>query len=277
MADLSKFAGYLSPLNVSVTDATLQHIESFILALYDVGIAIRSQHRILSGLRSFYRYLLTEEMIKVDPTELLDMPKLPKHLPEVLSVDEVDAMIAAVNMTKKEGQRNRAIIETIFSCGLRVSEVVNMLLSDIFVAERYIRVRGKGSKERLVPISDSALAEIDLWLEERAALSVKSGEDDYLFLNRRGRHLTRQMIFYVIREAAERAGIEKEISPHTLRHSFATELLKGGADLRFIQALLGHEDIATTEIYTHLDTSMLRQAIEQCHPRNILYKAHEDN
>ena len=277
LSDLGKFINYLRPLQVALPDADVSHLENFIRLLTEVGIAPRSQHRIISGLRAFYRFLLTDGQIEVDPTEMLDMPKLGKHLPDVLSLDEVDALLSGVDMTKKEGQRNRAIIETLFACGLRVSELVTLCLSDLFPSNHYLRVTGKGRKDRLIPISDSALQEINLWLDDRASLPVKAGEEDYLFLNRRGAHLTRVMVFYVIKEAAERAGITKTISPHTLRHSFATELLKGGADLRIIQVLLGHEDIATTEIYTHLDRSMLHEAIEQHHPRNIHHAHHEDH
>ncbi len=272
LSDLEKLIAFLEPIHVALPDAEEQHIQQFIHALGEVGIATRSQHRILSGLRAFYRFLLLDGQIDTDPTELIEMPKLPKHLPDVLSLEEVDRLLAAVDMSKNEGQRNRAIIETLFACGLRVSELTTLRLSDIFPMEHYMRVFGKGRKERLVPISDSALQEIDLWLDDRAKLPVKAGEEDYLFLNRRGAHLTRQMIFIMIRDTAQRAGIQKDISPHTLRHSFATELLKGGADLRVIQVMLGHEDIATTEIYTHLDSTMLHEAIENHHPRNLRNK-----
>ena len=275
MADLGKLIDFLRPLHVALPNVQTSQLEDFLHLLSELGIATRSQHRILSGIRAFYRYLLIEGQVETDPTELIDMPKLPQHLPDVLSLEEVDALLAAVDMSKKEGQRNRAIIETLFACGLRVSELVNLHLSDLYRSEHFLRIVGKGRKERLVPISDSALQEIDLWLDERAQWPAKVGEDDYLFLNRRGAHLTRQMIFIMIRDAAQRAGIQKDISPHTLRHSFATELLKGGADLRVIQVMLGHEDIATTEIYTHLDTSMLREAIVQHHPRNIQYAQHQ--
>lgn len=268
MADLAKLVSFIEPYDITLQAVQSHHLESFVVALSDVGISARSQRRIMSGIRSFYRFLLLEGEITVDPTELLDMPKLPNTLPDVLSLQEVDRLIEAVDMAKKEGQRNRAIIETMFSCGLRVSELVTLKQSDLFLQDHCLRIVGKGRKERLVPISDKALMEIDLWLDDRAELPVKAGEEDYLFLNRRGVHLTRQMIFLLIQQTARRAGITKTISPHTLRHSFATELLKGGADLRIIQVLLGHEDIATTEIYTHLDTTMLHEAIKQCHPRN---------
>ena len=223
-------------------------------------------------MRSFYRYLVTDGYIKDDPTELLPSPQIGEHLPEYLSVEEVDMLEAAIDLSKWEGQRNKAIIETLFSCGLRVTELVNLKISQIFEEDKFIRVLGKGRKERLVPISDRALKEIHLWYIDRNLMKIKPGEEDYVFLNRRGAHLTRVMILIMIKNAAQDAGIKKTISPHTLRHSFATALLKGGADLRVIQALLGHEDIGTTEIYTHIETSDLRDAILYHHPRNIRHR-----
>jgi integrase/recombinase XerD len=228
-----------------------------------------SQARILSGVRSFYRFLLLDGYIENDPTELLESPRLGEHLPEVLSTKEVDQLEASIDLSKKEGQRNLAIIEVLFSCGLRVSELVNLKLSDLYLQEGYIRVVGKGNKERLVPISEKAIRELGNWFYDRNEMVIKPGEQDYVFLNRRGAHLTRTMILIMIKRQAVEAGIKKTISPHTLRHSFATALLEGGADLRAIQSMLGHEDIGTTEIYTHLDTTTLREEILNHHPRNI--------
>ncbi|SFF86542.1 site-specific tyrosine recombinase XerD [Prevotella sp. KH2C16] len=253
-----------SPLNLQLED-----LEKFAVLLHERGIGASSQARILSGVRSFYRFLLQDGYLEKDPTELLDSPRLGEHLPEVLSVEEVDRMEAAIDLSKREGQRNKAIIEVLFSCGLRVSELVNLKLSQLYFDERFVRVLGKGNKERLVPISQKAVKELQLWFADRVHLYIKPGEEDYVFLNRRGRHLTRTMILIMIKCTARDAGIHKTISPHTLRHSFATALLKGGADLRAIQAMLGHEDISTTEIYTHIDTTTLREEILQHHPRNI--------
>ena len=237
--------------------------------MHDLGITASSQARILSGIRSLYRFLVLDGYLKDDPTELLESPKTGDHLPEVLSTKEVDILESVIDTTTKEGVRNRAIIEVLFSCGLRVSELVNLKISNLYIEERYVRVLGKGSKERLVPISDKAIDELEKWFEVRKyEIKVKPGEEDYVFLNRRGSHLTRTMILIMIKEYAVMAGIKKTISPHTLRHSFATSLLEGGADLRAIQAMLGHESISTTEIYTHIDTTTLRQEILEHHPRN---------
>jgi integrase/recombinase XerD len=237
--------------------------------LFDLGISTRSQARILSGVRSFYRFLELDGYIDNDPSELLESPTQDKHLPEVLSLKEVDMLEASIDLSKWEGQRNKAIIEVLFSCGLRVSELVNLTLSHLYLDEQYVRVVGKGSKERLVPISEKAIQELRNWFIDRNMMTnIKKGEEDYVFLNRRGAHLTRTMILIMIKQQAIEAGIKKTISPHTLRHSFATALLEGGADLRVIQALLGHEKIATTEIYTHIDMSTLRQEIQLHHPRS---------
>jgi integrase/recombinase XerD len=219
--------------------------------------------------RSFFRFLQLDGFRDDDPTELLESPQIGDHLPEVLSLEEVDRLEASIDLSKWEGHRNRAIIEVLFSCGLRVSELVNLKLSDLYIEEEFVKVLGKGSKERLVPISKKAIRELDFWFDGRSHMNIKPGEEDYVFLNRRGAHLTRTMILIMIKHQAEVAGIQKTISPHTLRHSFATALLEGGADLRVIQALLGHESIGTTEIYTHIDTSMLRQEILEHHPRNM--------
>lgn len=270
--DLRFLLEYAEQNDLTLTEMKLENLENFSASLHDRGVSARSQARILSGVRSFYRFLVLDDYIKDDPTELLVSPQIGQHLPEYLTVEEVDMMEGAIDLSKWEGQRNKAIIETLFSCGLRVSELVNLKKSDIFEQEKFIRVLGKGNKERLVPISDKALREINLWYFDRNLMKIKPGEEDYVFLNRRGAHLTRTMILIMIKNTARDAGIKKTISPHTLRHSFATALLKGGADLRVIQALLGHEDIGTTEIYTHLETSDLREAILEHHPRNIKWK-----
>ena len=245
-------------------------MRNFVAALVDIGISARSQSRILSGVRTFYTFLILDGYIEDDPTELLEWPKIGEHLPEVLSVEEVDRLEQACDLSKWEGQRNRTIIEVLFSCGLRVSELINLRLSDLFLDEKFIRVMGKGKKERLVPISESAVKELQYWFMDRNLMKIKPGEEDFVFLNRRGGHLTRMMIFTIVRRLAEAAGIEKTISPHTLRHSFATALLEGGANLRAIQDMLGHERISTTQIYTHIDMHTLREEILEHHPRNLL-------
>lgn len=269
--DVDKLLRYLAGEQVPVTDVTLEQLEHFAASVSDLGIGARSLARILSGVRQFYRFLVLDGYMEADPTELLESPKQPDHLPEVLSTAEVDLLEQAVDLTKWEGHRNRAIIEVLFSCGLRVSELTHLKLSDLYRDEQFVRVMGKGSKERLVPISPRALDELDCWFADRNVMKIKPGEEDYVFLNRRGHHLTRTMILIMIKRYAVEAGIRKTISPHTLRHSFATSLLEGGADLRAIQAMLGHESIGTTEIYTHIDTSTLRQEILEHHPRNIRY------
>ncbi|WP_455093890.1 site-specific tyrosine recombinase XerD [Prevotella histicola] len=272
MRDLDKLVRYLAAEQVHVTEVKLEQLEHFAASISDLGIGPRSLARILSGVRQFYRFLVLDGYMEDDPTELLESPKQPNHLPEVLSTAEVDLLEQAIDLSKWEGHRNRAIIEVLFSCGLRVSELINLKLSNLYVDEQFIRVMGKGSKERLVPISPRALEELNYWFSMRNEMSIKPGEEDYVFLNRRGHHLTRTMILIMIKRYAAEAGIKKTISPHTLRHSFATSLLEGGADLRAIQAMLGHESIGTTEIYTHIDTSTLRQEILEHHPRNIQYK-----
>lgn len=266
--DLRKLLDYLTATGKKPTDVVLEDLQQFTAALHDLGVRPASQCRILSGVRSFFRYLQLDGYRDDDPTELLESPQTGEHLPEVLSVAEVDMLEGAIDLSKWEGQRNRAIIEVLFSCGLRVSELVNLRLSDLYIEEQYIRVMGKGSKERLVPISGRALHELRLWFIDRNTMNIKPGEQDYVFLNRRGAHLTRTMILIMIKRLALEAGITKTISPHTLRHSFATALLEGGADLRIIQEMLGHESIGTTEIYTHVDMSSLRRAIIEHHPRN---------
>ena len=267
--DLLHLQNYCLTEGKALLDITLDDLQHFAATLHEVGIGPSSQARILSGIRSFYRFLLLDGFIENDPTELLESPHLGEHLPEVLSTAEIDQIEASIDLSKWEGHRNRAIIEVLFSCGLRVSELVTLKLSDLFLDEGYVRIFGKGSKERLVPISNRAIHELNLWFDDRKHMRIKPGEEDFVFLNRRGAHLTRVMIFIMLRQQAELAGIKKVISPHTLRHSFATALLEGGADLRVIQALLGHESIGTTEIYTHIDTTALREAIIEHHPRNL--------
>ena len=274
--DLRYLLQFLKTKDLNVLDVKLENLEEFSASLHDRGVTARSQARILSGIRSFYRFLVIDDYLQDDPTELLPMPQIGEHLPEYLSVEEVDMLEQAIDLQKWEGQRNKAIIEVLFSCGLRVTELVMLKMSDIFEEEKFIRVLGKGSKERLVPISNTALQQIHYWYIDRNQMKIKPGEEDYVFLNRRGTHLTRTMILIMIKDAAKVAGIKKTISPHTLRHSFATALLKGGADLRVIQALLGHEDLGTTEIYTHLETSDLREAILEHHPRNIKYREEQE-
>ena len=267
--DLLKLVNYLEQDDKRLLDVQLADLQHFAASLHDIGIHPRSQCRILSGVRSFFRFLELEGYRDDDPSELLESPVLGEHLPEVLSAEEVDMLENSIDLSKWEGHRNRAIIEVLFSCGLRVSELVNLKLSDLFLKENYVRVMGKGSKERLVPISPRAIKELDYWFMDRRVMKIKPGEEDYVFLNRRGAHLTRVMILIMIKQQAEAAGIQKTISPHTLRHSFATALLEGGADLRAIQAMLGHESIGTTEIYTHIDMSTLREQILNHHPRNM--------
>lgn len=275
MRDIDKLRVFISKRDDSdrsLLNVTLEDLQEFLASLFDLGISPRSQARIISGLRTYYKFLMLDGFTENDPTELLESPKQGEHLPEVLSVEEVDAMLSAIDLSKPEGQRNHAIIEMLFSCGLRVSELVNLKLSNLYIDEGFIRVFGKGSKERLVPISRRAIDDLRYWFIDRNALSIKPGEQDYVFLNRRGAHLTRTMILIMIKKTAADAGIKKTVSPHTLRHSFATALLEGGADLRSIQAMLGHERIGTTEIYTHLDMSHIREDILHCHPRNIAYE-----
>lgn len=270
MRDIDKLAQFVS---VPLTAVTQQDLQAFLASLFDVGISPRSQARILSGIRTFYKFLLLDGFIEQEPTELIESPKVGEHIPEVLSVEEVDMLENAIDLSQPEGQRNKAIIEVLFSCGLRVSELVNLKMSNLYLEEGFLRVIGKGNKERLVPISRRAIDELRYWFIDRNAMNIKPGEQDYVFLNRRGAHLTRTMILIMIKQLGIAAGIKKTISPHTLRHSFATSLLEGGADLRSIQAMLGHERIGTTEIYTHLDMSHLREDILNCHPRNIMYAA----
>lgn len=266
--DVGKLVRYLEIEKVTLREVTTDTLRAFAADLFDLGISPRTQARIVSGIKSFFRFLKLEGYLDSNPSLLLESPALRRHLPEVLRLDEIDAMIGAIDMEKAEGQRNRAIMETLYGCGLRVSELINLEISKLYFDEQFIMVHGKGDKERIVPISPQAIREIKDYLPDRAQLPVKRGEENILFLNRRGHRLTRVMIFYIIKQLAEAAGIRKEVSPHTLRHSFATHLLEGGANLRAIQQMLGHEDISTTEIYLHIDRSMLRAEILAHHPRN---------
>ena len=267
--DIDYLLNFLRGEQIGVEDVRLEHLETFAATIHEFGVSATSQARILSGVRSFFRFLVLDGVLRDDPSELLESPSVGEHLPEVLSTEEVDRMEAAIDLSKWEGQRNRAIIEVLFSCGLRVSELVSLKFSDVFAEEKYLRIVGKGDKERLVPISDTALNEMKLWLFDRNLMKIKPGEQDYVFLNRRGAHLTRTMILIMIKRTAEDAGITKTVSPHTLRHSFATALLQGGANLRAIQEMLGHENIKTTQIYTHIDITTLREEILLHHPRNM--------
>lgn len=269
--DVEKLIQYLAIENINIApdEIKLANLRQFIAYLNKLGLEANSQARIISGIKAFYKYLLMEDEIKQSPAELLEAPKLSRKLPDVLEVHEIDAMVAQLNLNKPEGLRNKAIIETMFSCGLRVSEATELKISCISFEEMYIKVTGKGNKERLVPISLSALQIIDLYQKEvRNHQNVKTGSNDILFLNRRGGKLSRVMIFYILKDLAIAAGIQKSISPHTLRHSFATSLVEAGADLRAVQQMLGHESITTTEIYTHLDREYLRDVVSQFHPRS---------
>lgn len=270
--DINKLLKFLKDNGIRPEAAKLSDIQCFAASLHDIGISPRSQCRILSGVRAFYRYLYLDGYIKDDPTELLESPKLGDHLPEVLTTEEVDRLEQAIDLSKWEGQRNKAIIEVLFSCGLRVSELVNLKMSALYLDEQFVRIMGKGNKERLVPISENAIEQLKYWFIDRSHMNIKPGEEDYVFLNRRGAHLTRTMILIMIKRLGAEAGIQKTISPHTLRHSFATALLEGEADLRAIQSMLGHESIGTTEIYTHIDTHTLREEILNHHPRNMAAK-----
>lgn len=270
LKDLQKLLNYFADEGIDFRKVTLEQLDHFAKTLQELGVGPRSVARILSGVRSFYRFLTLEKEVETDPTELLESPKIGKHLPEVLSLSEIDEIEGAIDLSKPEGVRDLAIIEVLFSCGLRISELVNLKLSELYLEEGYIRVHGKGRKERLVPIGDTAISRLRDWFVVRQGIEVKPGEEDFVFISlRRGKHLSRISLFVYIKEYAEKAGIRKNISPHTFRHSFATQLLEGGANLRAIQAMLGHEDIGTTEIYMHIDKSHLRQEILEHHPRNI--------
>ena len=267
--DLAHLEAFMMRNDLKLENVTLEQLHTFAASLHEYGITPRSQARVLSGVRSFFRFLVLDGVVESDPTELLEWPSLPEHLPVVLTLEEIDRIEDSIDLSKAEGARNRAIIEVLFSCGLRVSELVNMKLSDLYLEDRVLLVRGKGNKERLVPVSNKAIADLKRWFFDRNLMKIKPGEDDYVFLSRRGAHLTRTMILIMVKRQAEEAGIKKTISPHTFRHSFATALLQGGADLRSIQAMLGHEKIDTTLVYTHISNEQLRKAILEHHPRNI--------
>ena len=267
--DIKKFANYAIPLKLNELKIQRENISDFLVELKDDGIAARSQARIISGIKAFYKYLIIEDYIKYDPTELIESPKVGFKLPDTLSLIEIDKLISAVDLSNKQGERNRAILETLYSCGLRVSELTNLKLSNIYFNEGYLKVIGKGDKERLAPIGGRALKYLTTYINEvRNHQTIKKGQEDFVFLNNRGAGLTRVMIFLIIQKLAAEIGLKKKISPHTFRHSFATHLIEGGADLRAVQEMLGHESITTTEIYTHLDKDYLRSNIIQFHPRS---------
>lgn len=264
---LYQFVDYHN-LEINPGEITIEHLQAFIKWINELGMSARSQARIISGIKGFYKYLIIEDEIKVDPTELLETPKLGRKLPDTLSANEIDRLIGGIDLSKPEGHRNKAILETLYSCGLRVSELVNLNLTDMFVDDGFIRVIGKGDKQRLVPIGQTALKYIEIYISgTRNHMNIKPGHEDVLFLNRRGAKLTRVMIFTIIKRLATAIGLDKNISPHTFRHSFATHLVEGGADLRAIQEMLGHESITTTEVYTHIDREFVRKSILTHHPR----------
>lgn len=276
--DLQKLLVFYVDNHIDYRTVTLEQLDQFAGQLREEGIQARSVARILSGVRSFYRFLTLEKEVEQDPTELLESPQIGKHLPEVLSVEEIDSIINVIDVSKPEGVRDRAIIEVLYGCGLRISELCNLRISQLYLEDKYIRVKGKGSKERLVPIEGVAIDRVREWLVTRMDCKVKPSEEDYVFVSlTRGSRLSRISLFVYIKDYAERAGIKKNISPHTFRHSFATHLLEGGANLRAIQMMLGHEDISTTEIYMHIDKSKLRTEILEHHPRNILYEERKND
>lgn len=267
--DLKKLEDYLTEAKIDFQDVTIEVLRDFVVEISDMGIHARTQARIISGIKSFYHFLIYKNRMQHDPTELLESPKIGLYLPDVLSLSEIDDMIACIDLSSRLGHRNKAIIETLYGSGVRVSELTGLKLSNIYADEGYMQVEGKGNKQRLVPVSPVALQQIELWLADRKLLDIKKGNEDFLFLNNRGSRLTRAMIFEIVKQLSELAGIRKPVSPHTFRHSFATHLLENGANLRVIQQLLGHESITTTELYTHMDMSYLRDTILQYHP---LYK-----
>jgi integrase/recombinase XerD len=269
MNDVVKLQNYAQQNKKEVTALNYNDLKNFVSELYDLGLSARTQARIISGIKQFYLFLILENTLESDPSELLEMPKIGRKLPEVLSIEEIDELIDAIDLSKPEGHRNKAILETLYSCGLRVSELVNLRFEDLFFNDGFVRITGKGNKQRLVPVSQTVEKEIGIYVENiRNHLKIKPGNESYVFLNRRGAKLTRNMIFTIIKNLASTIILQKNISPHTFRHSFATHLLEGGANLRAIQEMLGHESITTTEIYTHLDQSFLREAIISYHPRS---------
>ena len=269
ICDVKKFADYAISIEISELKVTRADISNFLAQINQEDISARSQARIISGIKAFYKYLIMEDYLKINPTELIESPKIGLKLPDTLSLIEIDKLIAAVDLSNKQGERNRAILETLYSCGLRVSELVNLQLSNIHFKEGYLKVTGKGDKERLAPIGGRAIKYLTIYINEvRNHQEIKKGNEDFVFLNNRGAKLTRVMIFLIIQKLTEKIGLKKKISPHTFRHSFATHLIEGGADLRAVQEMLGHESITTTEIYTHLDNEYLRSNIIQFHPRS---------
>ena len=271
LADISKLFQFLKDEQIHPLDVTLDNLETFSANLRDLGIQPRSQARILSGIRSFYHYLILEDYLQADPSELLESPQIGLHLPEILTLEEIDTLIESIDLSTNEGQRNRTILETLYSCGLRVSELCNLKLSDLYLEEGFIKVEGKGSKQRLIPISPRAIRELQLYFLDRNQISIKKDYEDYVFISKRGKNISRITVFHIIKTLAEAIGMKKTISPHTFRHSFATHLLEGGANLRAIQCMLGHESIGTTEIYTHIDKNRLRSEIIEHHPRNKIF------
>ena len=266
--DLNLLFDYLDSHEINPLEVKLENLIDFVIELGELGLSATSQGRVISGVKSFYKFLIYNDILDTDPTLMLETPKAVRKLPEVLTLDEIERLEDAIDLSKDEGQRNLAIIEVLYGSGLRVSELINLKLSNVHVDEKYMLVEGKGSKQRLVPLSDESIKQIGFWLQDRCHMPIKPGNEDYLFLNRRGAKLTRVMILIIVKDLAERAGIKKNISPHTFRHSFATHLLEGGANLRLIQMMLGHENLVTTEIYTHLDLNYLREEVIAHHPRN---------
>jgi len=267
--DVALLATYFSDAKTKPEQVTYEQLKTFIAHLYDLGLSARSQARIISGVKQFFRYLILERYIHSDPSELLEQPKLGRKLPEVLEIEEIDALLASIDLSSAEGPRNHAMLETLYSCGLRVSELIGLRFSDLYFDEGFIRVIGKGNKERLVPVSEQVVHEVNSYTaNSRQDVPIKAGQEHFIFLNRRGHQLTRVMIFTIIKQLAQKINLQKQISPHTFRHSFATHLIEGGANLRAVQEMLGHESITTTEIYTHLDQRFLRKAILTHHPRN---------
>lgn len=272
LADIQKLFQYLKEEQIHPFDVSLDNLENFSASIRDLGIQPRSQARILSGIRSFYHYLILEDYLETDPCELLESPQTGLHLPEILTLEEIDNLIENIDLSSKEGQRNRTILETLYSCGLRVSELCNLKISDLYLEEGFIKVEGKGSKQRLIPISPRAIKELHLYFIDRNQSIIKKDYEDYVFISKRGTNISRIMVFHIIKTLAEAIGLKKKISPHTFRHSFATHLLEGGANLRAIQCMLGHESIGTTEIYTHIDKNRLRSEIIEHHPRNKIIR-----
>lgn len=273
LRDVSKLAEFLAlaEYDLSPEKLTVDHLSKFLHSLNDLGLGARSQARLISAIKTFYKYLLMEDMIQVDPTSLLEGPRLPRKIPEVLAYEEIQNMIAAIDLSEAHGVRNRAMLETLYACGLRVSELIDLRMSNLYLDIGFVKVLGKGNKERIVPIGEEAVKHIGLYIEgvRRRMMNIDPEHSNFLFLSRRGRQLSRVMVFMIVKECAKLAGIEKNVSPHTFRHSFATHLIEGGADLKAVQDMLGHESILTTEIYTHLDNDYLRETILSYHPRNI--------